>query len=99
MVDESKAPEERLAAQTEVSDLLTDRLIVADYGKRRQPYVFCGFIPGSSILMKWPHKANKYAPSAVHLAGLQDLCAQLTAHLCRDLCIASHCSPHRCIAR
>ena len=63
MCDATKTPAERLEAQTEVTDMLMDRLIVADYG-RKQPYLFCGFIPGSSILTKWPHRFKKCA--AVH---------------------------------
>ena len=63
MADDSLSAEAQLSATKDVSDMLADRLIIADYGKRRQPYVFCGFIPGSSVLSKWPHKSNKCVQS------------------------------------
>eukprot|EP00892_Ulva_mutabilis_P000529 jgi/Ulvmu1/10477/UM064_0014.1 len=56
LADVGVSLEERLAAQAAASAALEDRIIIANYGRARQPYMFFSFVPGSSILQAWPHR-------------------------------------------
>lgn len=68
LADISLSQEDRLAAQHEASAILEDRIIIADHGRTRQPFMFFGFIPGSSILQPWPHQQSRYSIIRAKLA-------------------------------
>lgn len=80
LADMSLPEGERLVAQVAASALLEGRIITADYGRARQPYMFFGFIPGSFILQPWPHPQSRCPTS---LPGAPPGCtALLHMHAC-----------------
>lgn len=62
MSDPSASASQRQQAMQDVSQQLVDRLVVPTYS-RQQPFMFCGFVPGSSILTPWPRRPASCASS------------------------------------
>jgi hypothetical protein len=57
---DADAPSKAAVIKT-LTGVLEDRIIITNYGKQEQPYLYFGFIPGSSILTPWPRLQRMYA--------------------------------------
>lgn len=105
LADMSLPEGERLAAQAAASAVLEDRIIIADYSRARQPYMFFGFIPGSSILLPWPHQRSRcpasFPPAVVvpHQPALPcHTCLHATHWYQVTLYSGASCSDSHCLA-